>query len=252
MIKRYGVITGISVFILISAIVVLIVPIELEILALKSVQADILLIDPGHGGIDSGAVGQNGICEKNINLKISMLIKDMAEQDGWDVVMTREEDEGLYPKKDRQSIRSLKTADLMARKKMIEDVRPLLAVSVHLNSFKQDPNVRGAQTFYPGTAEQTIVDESKHLAECVQRNLVEGLDDGTDRAALSKSDVFLLKNPKVPIIIVECGFLSNPVEESLLNQNDYQLKVAECVYRGIMEFSGKEKRTPIEIIDNRS
>lgn len=242
---------GLTALLLVAAIAVLIIPIELEIMALRlPTKADVLLIDPGHGGIDSGAEGPAGICEKHINLTIGLYIKQMAETDGWKVVMTREEDKGLYPQKDKQSIRSLKTADLLARKKIIEETCPLVAVSIHLNSFKQDPGVRGAQTFYPRSGDQALQEESRLLAECVQKNLVDGIADGTNRAALSKSDVMLFKNPIVPIVIVECGFLSNPQEETLLNQADYQRKIAECIYRGIMEYTGKEGKPPLKVIDN--
>ena len=237
---------------LIIAIVILITPIQLEILAAKSfAKDDVLLLDPGHGGVDGGAESSAGVCEKNINLNIALKIRQMAEVDGWTVVMTREEDVGLYSKKDRQSIRSLKTEDLLARKKIIEEVRPLVAVSIHLNSFKQDPGVRGAQTFYPGSGDENIQEQSKLLAEAIQAILIEGLSDGTNRKALAKRDVLLFKNPVVPIVIVECGFLSNREEAALLNQDDYQRKIAECIYRGIMEYTGKEGKPPLQIIDNR-
>jgi len=236
---------------LILAIAVLITPVHLEIMAYRSLtKTDVLLLDPGHGGIDGGAEGA-GVCEKHINLSIALQVRQIAEADGWTVVMTREEDKGLYPPKDKQTIRSLKTEDLIARRKIIEEQKPLVAVSIHLNSFKQDPGVRGAQTFYPGNGDQAIQDESKRLAETIQANLVEGLSDGTDRAALSKKDVLLFKNPVVPIVIVECGFLSNGDEAALLNQEAYQRKVAECIYRGIMEYTGKEGRAPLQVIDNR-
>ena len=241
--------------VLLMAVIVFLVPLQLELLTTVQVvmKSDVLLLDPGHGGIDGGAEGSSGICEKDINLSIALHIRDIAEADGWTVVMTREEDKGLYPDRDKQSIRSLKTEDLIARKEIIAEVKPMLAVSIHLNSFKQDSSVHGAQTFYPaGSGEQNILDESKRLAETIQKNLVEGIADGTDRAALSKRDVLLFKNPVVPIVIVECGFLSNRSEEALLSQPDYQRKLAECIYRGIMEYSGREGAPPVRVIDNRA
>lgn len=245
---------GVILSILAAIIVIFIVPLQLELLtgANISLKANVILLDPGHGGIDGGAEGTSGICEKDINLAIAWEIREMAEADGWKVIMTRTEDEGLYNKKEGGTIRSLKTQDLLERKRIIEDAGPLLAVSIHLNSFKQDRSVRGAQTFYPtGSGEQFVREESKRLAEMIQQNLVSGLDDGTDRAALGKKDVMLLKNPKVPIVIVECGFLSNRQDESLLQQQEYQKKLAECIYKGIMEYSGREKKPSIELIDNR-
>lgn len=245
---------GMAFVALIMAVVILMVPLQLEVLVSKFVtEQDVLLLDPGHGGIDGGAAGASGVTEKDINLAIAFNIKEMAEADGWTVVMTREEDIGLYPEKDKQNIRSLKTADLLERKRIIAETNPLLAVSIHLNSFKQDTSVRGAQTFYPGcTAEQAITDESKLLAEKIQENLIEGIADGTDREALSKRDAMIFKNPSVPIVIVECGFLSNREEETLLKDESYQRKLAECIYNGIMEYSDREGANSVQIIDNKA
>lgn len=250
--RRWKFAFGMAFVALIMAIVILLVPIQLDLLAAQLVtKSDVILLDPGHGGIDGGAESSTGMSEKDINLAIALHIRELAEADGWSVVMTREEDKGLYPEKDRQSIRSLKTEDLLARKEIISETDPLLVVSIHLNSFKQDPSVRGAQTFYPTDGDQNIIDESKRLAEVIQSNLVEGLDDGTDREALAKRDVLLFKNPVAPIVIVECGFLSNRSEAELLMQKDYQRKLADCIYEGILEYTGREFKTPMQILDNR-
>lgn len=223
--------------------------------------SDTIVIDPGHGGMDGGAVGQGGISEKDINLAISLVIKELAESDGWKVVMTREEDRGLYKGVNndgtdemeihgKRSIRSLKTEDLKERKRIVEKTEPVMAVSVHLNSFKQDPRVHGAQTFYPTAgADSRALEQSKLLAERIQASLVEGLADGANRVALGKKDVMLFKNPKVPIVIVECGFLSNRAEEMRLCDGKYQKKIGGLIYKGMMEFSGRERRKPFEIVD---
>jgi N-acetylmuramoyl-L-alanine amidase len=251
--NRWKIAFGLTVASLIIVMVVLFSPLNVEMMTMHFVtKADVLLLDPGHGGIDGGAEAANGVCEKDINLAIAFAIKELAEADGWTVVMTREEDVGLYPERDRQSIRSLKTADLLERKRIIEKVRPLLAVSIHLNSFKQDTSVHGAQTFYPsGNAEENILEDSKRLAEVIQANLIAGMADGTDREALAKRDVMLFKNPPVPIAIVECGFLSNWKEANLLVQEAYQRKLAQSIYQGILEYSGKEGANPLKVIDTR-
>ena len=213
--------------------------------------ADVLLIDPGHGGMDGGASSASGVCEKDINLAISMQIKEFAETDGWKVVMTRETDISLGDTKSK-TIRGKKTADLIARKEMIKEVKPLAAVSIHLNSFKQDGSVRGAQTFYPsGSGEAIILEESKKLAEAIQERLVTGIADGSERVALGKRDVLMLKNPTVPIAIVECGFLSNEEEAKLLQDPEYQKKLARYIYEGIMIYSGREPREKFQTIDSR-
>lgn len=213
--------------------------------------SDVILIDPGHGGMDGGASSAAGVTEKDINLAISFYIKELAEADGWKVVMTREEDVSLG-ENTGTTIRSQKTADLIARIEMIKKVKPTVAVSIHLNSFKQDSSVRGAQTFYSaGPGEQAILGEGKKLAEAIQENLISGIADGTDRAALGKKDSRMVKNPVVPFAIVECGFLSNPDEASLLENEEYQRKLAKCIYDGIMMYTGKKASTPIQAIDSR-
>ena len=214
--------------------------------------SDIILIDPGHGGMDGGASSAAGVSEKDINLAIALYIKEYAEADGWKVVMTREVDKGLGDSESK-TIRSQKTADLVARRNMIKEVDPIVSVSVHLNSFKQDPSVRGAQSFYPGgPGEQTVLEESKKLAEAIQEHLVSGISDGTDRVALGKRDVLMFKNPAVPMAIVECGFLSNPGEAKLLEQEEYQRKLARCIYEGIMIYTGREPKEPLNSIDSRA
>jgi N-acetylmuramoyl-L-alanine amidase len=215
------------------------------------IAADTILIDPGHGGMDGGASSANGTTEKDINLAIALYIKELAEADGWHVVLTRQKDEGLGGK-GNGTIRSQKTADLIARREMIKEVKPVVAVSIHLNSFKQDSSVRGAQAFYPsGPAEQTVLDESKRLAEVIQEKLISGMADGNDREALVKRDVLMFKNPTVPMVIIECGFLSNPEEAKLLEQEEYQRKLAEFIYDGIRSYTGKEPQKPVESIDSR-
>lgn len=212
---------------------------------------EVLFLDPGHGGVDGGAESSTGVSEKNINLSIALYIREMAEADGWKVVMSRDEDEGLYDK-DKRALRSLKTQDIMARKEMIQKTHPLAAVSIHLNSFKQDRTVKGAQTFYPNsTGDKIVLDESKKLAEMIQEQLITDIADGTERVALGKHDILLFKNPSVPIAVVECGFLSNPDEAKLLEQEGYQRKLAEAIYQGIMKYSGKEKKVLIKAIDSR-
>lgn len=221
---------------------------------IKSVQkitsADVLVIDPGHGGFDGGAESVAGVCEKNINLAISKEIERLAKNDGWNVVMTRTEDISLGEDV-KGAIRSKKTKDLLERKRIISETEPTMAVSIHLNSFKEDRSVRGAQVFYPeGSLEQEVISESKRLAEIVQESLTLGIADGTERTALSKSGVMILKNPKVPIIIVECGFLSSSQEASLLESSEYQKKLAKCIYEGILTFSNKEPKKDMQILDS--
>lgn len=211
---------------------------------------DVLLIDPGHGGIDGGAESSQGVSEKAINLAISQELKSIAEKAGWQVVMTRETDTGLY-EPGSGSIRSLKTQDLRQRRELIRKTEPVLAVSIHLNSFKEDPSVRGMQVFYPGSGgDEEVLLNSKDLAKTLQEKVGRVLKNHRSREALPKSDVFLFKEVTCPIAIIECGFLSNPEEAGLLQSESYQKQLARGIFEGITEFTGKTPRKNIEIVDN--
>ncbi|QHI72549.1 N-acetylmuramoyl-L-alanine amidase [Aminipila terrae] len=212
--------------------------------------ADVIVIDPGHGGMDGGAESADGVTEKNINLAIAKNLEELARADGWNVIMTRNEDISLGEEA-KGSIRSKKTKDLLERKRIISEVKPTATVSIHLNSFKEDRSVHGAQVFYPsGSEKEPVIAESKRLAEIVQESLNKGIENGTERIVLSKSGVLILKNPSSPIIIVECGFLSNSQEARQLENEEYQKKIAGCIYEGIMAFSNKEAKKDIKILDS--
>lgn len=231
------------------ALLVAIIPTYKETLRYveKLSSSDFLVIDPGHGGFDGGAQSSEGIPEKDINLQIAKEIKALAISDGWNVVMTRETDISLS--EDQGTIRHRKTQDLLNRKQIITDVAPQLAISIHLNSFKEDVSVRGAQVFYPKECKDELLSKQcQALAEAIQTNLTKGLDDGTNRSVLKKEGVLILKNTSCPIVLVECGFLSNPAEAELLTDVEYQRKLAKYIYQGILDFTGKTPTPKLEII----
>ncbi len=205
---------------------------------IKKEAGQVIVIDPGHGGMDGGAESSTGICEKDINLAIAVRIKELAEKDGYKVIMTRDDDR-LLGDTESGSIRSRKTADLIERKRIIDESGADIAVSIHLNSFKEDRSVHGAQVFYPkGSEDEKVIADSKVLAESVYEKMSKGVNDGTNRPVLAKGDVRILKNVSVPTIIVECGFLSNNKEAELLESTEYQEKLARFIYEGIS--NGKE------------
>ena len=132
----------------------------------------IIVIDPGHGGMDGGASAADGTDEKNINLAISLYLKKMMEEYPVDVIMTRTEDEMLSDGAD--SIKGMKREDLKARKSIIDQSGAALAVSIHLNSFREDASVYGAQVFYPKkeqlrTKGRTDEQTSEIFAKAVQK-----------------------------------------------------------------------------------
>lgn len=226
-------------FVMMAALSVLSVPAGNGIVSavMRAGSANTIIIDPGHGGFDGGAESKDGVCEKDINLAIGLELKELLEDEGYRVVMTRDEDKALG-KTESTAIRSMKTADLIARKELIDKVDPLLTVSIHLNSFKEDERVRGAQVFYPaGDENDEVIIGSRLLAEKIRTELIKGLDDGTERAVLTKNDIRILKNVRTPIVLVECGFLSNYEEAKLLEMADYQRKIAVSIKNGIIQYT---------------
>ncbi len=210
----------------------------------------VMVIDPGHGGMDGGASSESGIQEKNINLEIAKELRKEAEKYGFRVVMTREEDIGLYDE-NNSVIRSKKIQDLKGRKKIIDEVKPDLTVSIHLNSFKEDKRVRGAQVFYPKYAdEQMVAASGKAIAESVQKALEASIDDGKERFAMAKNDIYLFKDVYTPIILVECGFLSNFDDEKNLKAPAFQQKIARSIMGGIAKYYGINIQKRLKVIDS--
>ena len=214
----------------------------------------LVLIDPGHGGIDGGAENASGTCEKDINLAIGKMLKEKLEEYDIRVKMTREEDKGLYTgvKNDgtedmeiegRRSIRSLKAEDLNARCDMMNDLEPDVFISVHLNSFKQDRSVCGAQVFFSPGGSQETGERSRQLAELIQQEFREQSGGANQRTVMRKNDVLILKNARVPAVIAECGFLSNLSEAALLTEESYQQELAESMKKGILAYLGIEEES---------
>ena len=165
----------------------------------------------------------DGSLEKDINLEIAKKLKAYLEASDVKVVMTREEDKGLYGEKDSHK----KAADMKKRCEVINEAKPNLVVSIHQNSYTS-PEIKGAQVFY-----YTTSSESQKLAEILQNTLIEQVDPQNHRAAKSNDSYYLLKKAVCPIVIVECGFLSNWNEAALLVTEDYQQKIAQAIADGI-------------------
>ncbi len=210
----------------------------------------LIMIDPGHGGMDGGASSSDGTLEKDINLAIAKQLAGMAEQYGCAAILTRETDEWLC-RTEEGSIRSRKTADLKARRELIREYKPDITVSIHLNSFKEDPNVKGAQVFYPAAGgADDVLEECRSLADVIQKTMNRTFQSEEPRTAMNRDGVFLFKEVMCPTIIVECGFMSNPAEAGRLKTTEYQNRVAGAVMTGIAEFAGLEEPETIEIIDS--
>ena len=186
----------------------------------------IIVIDAGHGGVDPGKVGVNNVLEKDLNLTIANLVKKNLEENNITVVMTRDSDTGLYSETDTNK----KVTDMRARCKLINDSECLFAVSIHQNSYSEE-SVCGPQVFY---YEGSIKGEV--LARTLQTQLIDSLNPSKIRQEKSNSSYYLLKNATCPVVIVECGFLSNWEEATLLCDNAYQEKVAKAISDGIISY----------------
>ena len=188
----------------------------------ENVRRNLVVLDPGHGGRDPGKVGAQGEQEKDINLAISLKVKERLEKDGMEVVMTREKDVMLAD----EDASNKKLEDLNNRIRIINERQPAVAVSIHQNSYS-DASVKGAQVFY-----FTHSDKGKQAAEALQKELLE-FDQEHTRKIKANDTYYLLKKTEVPTVIVECGFLSCPEEEALLTDEAYQKKLAEAIAKGI-------------------
>ncbi len=186
----------------------------------------VVVLDSGHGGMDPGKIGIDGSLEKDINLQIAERLKMYLEASDVDVIMTREDDRGLYEESDD----SKKMVDMKNRCKKIEEANPDLVVSIHQNSYHQEP-VSGGQVFYYKTSER-----GKRLAEILQRRFDFVLGEKNTRQAKPNGNYYLLLHVKQPIVIVECGFLSNWKEAAALNSAEYQDRLAWTIHMGVMEY----------------
>jgi N-acetylmuramoyl-L-alanine amidase len=192
----------------------------------------IIMIDPGHGGPDGGAVGGD-ILEKEIALNVSLKLRDYLQQQGAFVKMIREEDRDLADEKTRGYSRR-KVEDLQRRVTLINDSEADLFISIHLNAIPS-PRWRGAQTFYYGSFA-----ENERVAKFIQAELRRNLEN-TNRAAKAIQTVYLLKHAKKPGALVEIGFLSNEEERKLLASESYQEQIAASIYKGILRYFTNEQ-----------
>ena len=207
----------------------------------KAAESPAVVLDPGNGGMDGGAESADGTVEKDINLAIALKLRNRLEAEKLKVVMTRDGDKGLYDDSEAASIRSMKTQDMKERKRIIDESGAELAVSIHLNSFTQDRSVKGAQVFFSSDADEDIVRESEAAAHILQQLLNREINTDKKRSELGKSDVFILRAPAVPVVIVECGFLSNREDAENLENEDFQDRIAEELCRGICDYVNRDK-----------
>lgn len=185
-----------------------------------------IVVDAGHGGRDGGSVGVNGTVEKEVNLKYALKLKDKLVNMGYKVILTRKDDDGLYS----NLAPNKKISDLNKRMEIIKNANPNLMVSIHMNSFS-DRAAKGAVTYYR-------VDDgpSKMVGDYVQKSLK--VNCGARWEQAKTGDYYILNSSYYTSILVECGFLSNPDEERMLNSEDYCDRVVNSIAQGIGLYFG--------------
>lgn len=191
-----------------------------------------IIIDAGHGGEDGGAE-VDGVLEKDINLSISLILRDMLKANGYNVKMVRDSDISVYSD-GADSLSEKKTSDLHNRADLFNSDENNIVISIHQNKF-DNSKYSGTQVFYSSNHDNSVI-----LAESVRTAVIMLLQpDNSRELKPATKDIFILDQAKVPAIIVECGFLSNDEERGKLTDDTYQKKLAYAIMLGIMDYSNK-------------
>ena len=188
-----------------------------------------IVLDAGHGLPDQGAESADGITEASINLEITKKVQSLLEQSGCNVILTRSDENGIYDL-NSNTIREKKVSDIKNRVKIGNESSADAFVSIHLNKIPQS-QYYGWQTFFKANNK-----ESEELAKSVQEELNSSIQKENKREALKITGKYIIEHVEVPITIIECGFLSNQEEKQLLQQDEYQDRLAWGIYNGIMDY----------------
>lgn len=190
----------------------------------------VILIDAGHGGFDPGKV-ERGTEEKEINLKIALKLQSILEMSDAYVIMTRAEDEATGDTKD---------ADMGFRKNLANISEADILISIHQNAYT-DGKPLGPVVFHYNEE-----DESKALAQNIQKYLNDDLARSPNRLPKQNKNYFIIRTVTMPAVIVECGFLTNSWDFDSLRQDSYQDKVAWAIYKGLVDYFEELENITIE------
>ena len=197
----------------------------------------IVVIDPGHGGEDGGAVSPGGVAESHINLAVSLRISDLLRFAGQRTQLTRSEDVTICDK-GLDTIRQRKTSDLKNRVKLVEETENAVLMSIHQNSLPSSPVTHGAQVFW------NRQEGAKELAASIQETLNATVNAGNSKQPRQIPDsIYLMKSISAPGVLVECGFLSNGPETERLQDPAYQLRLAAAITAGYLNAGEQENET---------
>ena len=192
----------------------------------------VVIIDAGHGGEDSGAIGANGVYEKNLNLEIAFEVGNSLSEEGYAVVYTRTEDKLLYS--ESENIKGLrKISDLKNRCKLTLEYPQAIFVSIHMNSYG-DSKYSGLQVYYSENDAN-----SKILASSIQSSVKNSLQPTNNRVIKAGKDMYVLENVENAAVLVECGFITNLEECEKLSEKEYQKQLSSAIVCGIIEYEEK-------------
>lgn len=188
----------------------------------------VIVLDAGHGGIDGGVSGRTtGVKESDLNLAITLCLKDLLTDCGFSVTLTRKTEDGLYG----TTAKGFKRRDMEKRKEIVEKADPAFVVSIHQN-FYPSQSTRGAQVFYLKSSE-----EGRAFAEHIQNSLnVTYQTVGVKARKETAANYYMLERTENPSVIVECGFLSNAEDEKLLQTTSWQKKISEAILSGVLSY----------------
>lgn len=189
-----------------------------------------VIIDAGHGEPDGGAVSADGVKESDLNLQIASKLRNELALRGYQVIMTREDENNISGLNEDSTIRSIKSQDINNRVNLANSSGAEFMISIHMNKY-EDPKYFGWQTFYSKNSEN-----GKLLAECIQAQIRESTGIENKREALKIEGIKIIDKTTIPVVIVECGFLSNPEECAKLQNSEYQAQLVEGIIGGVELF----------------
>lgn len=189
----------------------------------------VVILDAGHGGADGGAVSASGVAESGLNLAITLKLAGVLDFFGQSVVLTRTGEDSLADDK-TASLRQQKVSDTRNRVALVNEYPHGVLLSIHQNTLPGHPTVQGAQAFHNGR------EGAESLADAIQQTLNKTVNAAEKSPRATGDDVYLMKHVLCPAVLVECGFLSHPVETERLGQRGHQLCLATAIAAGYLQF----------------
>ncbi len=193
----------------------------------------VVVLDAGHGGADGGAVSDSGVAESGINLAITQRLAEIFSFFGQPVMLTRTGEASLCGPED-ETLRQQKVSDTRNRVALVNGCAGARLISIHQNCLPGHPLVRGAQSFYNGAA------GGQEMADLIQQALNDAVNVSAKESKRISDSIYLMKHTECPAVLVECGFLSNREETTLLQQPEYQVRLAAAIAAGYLQYCTSE------------